>query len=257
VVEVLDLGFGKCALQVQIPQKGDLGKPEDLIGKNVVTSFTNLAEQYFRRLEAQESSDATNGDGNGKAPLKTKIKYVGGSVEAACALGVADGIVDLVESGETMRAAGLKAISTVVDSSAFLIKSKHPSDPKLVDLITARIKGVISKLLLIRQCSHYPLSISGPGTSKSLTQFCHSTAAQKFVLCTYNIERTKLHTATQITPGKRAPTINSLEEEGWVAVNVMVERKNIALTMDELTAIGAEDIIVTQLENYREGSLEK
>ncbi len=144
VDEVLDLDFGKCSLQVQVPAKGDLTKPEDLIGKNVVTSFTNLAEQYFRRLEAEQAG-ATNGETHSDAKLKTKIKYVGGSVEAACALGVADGIVDLVESGETMRAAGLKAISTVVSSSAILIKSKHPSDPKLVDLITARIKGVISK----------------------------------------------------------------------------------------------------------------
>jgi ATP phosphoribosyltransferase len=147
VEELLDLDFGKCALQVQVPQKGNLAKPEDLIGKNVVTSFTNLAEQYFRRLEAEQAEQAgeTNGDSNGQAKLKTVIKYIGGSVEAACALGVADGIVDLVESGETMRAAGLKAISTVISSSAILIKSKHASDPKLVELITARIKGVISK----------------------------------------------------------------------------------------------------------------
>ncbi|KAF2266331.1 HisG-domain-containing protein [Lojkania enalia] len=147
VVEVLDLDFGKCSLQVQVPQKGELTKPEDLIGKNVVTSFTNLAEQYFRKLEWAQTGAQTNGDAS-PAKLKTNIKYVGGSVEAACALGVADGIVDLVESGETMRAAGLKAISTVVDSSAILIKSKHPSDPSLVELITARIKGVISKPLL-------------------------------------------------------------------------------------------------------------
>ena len=95
-------------------------------------------------MEAEQAGAAA--DPNAK--LKTVIKYVGGSVEAACALGVADGIVDLVESGETMRAAGLKAISTVVSSSAILIKSKHPSDPKLVDLITARIKGVISEFAL-------------------------------------------------------------------------------------------------------------
>jgi ATP phosphoribosyltransferase len=154
VEELLDLDFGKCALQVQVPQKGNLAKPEDLIGKNVVTSFTNLAEQYFRRLEAEQAEQAgeTNGDSNGPAKLKTVIKYIGGSVEAACALGVADGIVDLVESGETMRAAGLKAISTVVSSSAILIKSKHASDPKLVELITARIKGVISKSSLRIAC---------------------------------------------------------------------------------------------------------
>ncbi|KAF2790914.1 ATP phosphoribosyltransferase [Melanomma pulvis-pyrius CBS 109.77] len=219
VEELLDLDFGKCSLQVQVPQKGELSKPEDLIGKNVVTSFTNLTEQYFRRLEAEQVGSTNGETGGEKAKLRTNIKYVGGSVEAACALGVADGIVDLVESGETMRAAGLKAISTVVSSSAILIKSKHPSDPKLVDLILARIKGVIT--------------------------------AQKYVLCTYNIERPKLATACKITPGKRAPTINSLEEDGWVAVSVMVERKAIAVVMDQLTEAGACDILVMKIDNSR------
>lgn len=147
VEEVLDLDFGKCQLQIQVPQKGNLAKPEDLIGKNVVTSFKNLAEQYFRKLEAEQAGGAANGNADGQTKLKTNIKFIEGSVEAACALGVADGIVDLVESGETMRAAGLKAISTVVSSSAVLIKSKNVSDPKLVELITARIKGVISRFI--------------------------------------------------------------------------------------------------------------
>ena len=92
VEQILDLDFGKCSLQVQVPQKGNITKPEDLIGKNIVTSFTNLTEQYFRELEAKQAG----GEVNGEAKLKTRIKYVGGSVEAACALGVADGIVDLV-----------------------------------------------------------------------------------------------------------------------------------------------------------------
>lgn len=94
VLEVLDLEFGKCSLQVQVPQRGDLTNPEHLIGKSVVTSFVNLTEQYFRSLE--EAQGATVANGTEKPKLKTQIKYVGGSVEAACALGVADGIVDLV-----------------------------------------------------------------------------------------------------------------------------------------------------------------
>lgn len=121
-----------------------------------------------------------------------------------------------------MRVAGLKAISTVVESTAVLIRSKHPSDPNLVkyiDLIASRIRGVIT--------------------------------AQKYVLCTYNISRDQLDAARKITPGKRAPTISSLEEEGWVAVSVMVETKKIGDTMDELEAVGAVDILVTKLENSR------
>jgi len=94
VEEILNLEFGYCRLQVQVPEKGNITKPEELIGKNIVTSFTNLAEEYFRGLEDKQDDKAVNGDG--KRKLRTNIKYVGGSVEAACALGVADGIVDLV-----------------------------------------------------------------------------------------------------------------------------------------------------------------
>ncbi|KAL2823748.1 HisG-domain-containing protein [Aspergillus cavernicola] len=206
VQEIMDLGFGGCKLQVQVPEKGGINEAKELIGKNVVTSFTGLSEQFFRRLEG------------GSEETKTKIKYVGGSVEAACALGVADGIVDLVESGETMRAAGLKAIDTVVTSTAILVKNRNSQNP-LVDLILSRVRGVIT--------------------------------AQKFVLCQYNIPRASLTTACNITPGKRAPTITALEEDGWVAVSSMVEKKKIATVMDELTKFGATDILVLNIANSR------
>ena len=96
--EVLNLGFGKCRLQVQVPEKGQLERPEELVGKNVVTSFVGLTEKYFAQLEGLDGIENGVQDGGGtvRSKLKTKIKYVGGSVEAACALGVADGIVDLV-----------------------------------------------------------------------------------------------------------------------------------------------------------------
>ena len=93
VEKVLDLGFGACALKVQVPEKGEISDPRHLVGRNVVTSFVGLTEKYFAKLEGQEMR---NGDVPVRSKLETKIKFVGGSVEAACALGVADGIVDLV-----------------------------------------------------------------------------------------------------------------------------------------------------------------
>lgn len=222
VEQVMDLGFGTCKLQVQIPEHGSIQSVEDLVGKNVVTSFTGLAEDYFARLEGMGSrKESVNGTASPKPKLKTTIKFIGGSVEAACALGVADGIIDLVESGETMRAAGLKAIDTVVESTAVLIKSKKASNEKLVNLIAARIQGVIT--------------------------------AQRYVLCQYNIPRSELPEATKITPGKRAPTITSLDEPDWVAVSSMVEKQNIAPVMDDLTAVGATDILVLGIINSRTG----
>ncbi|KAI0841957.1 ATP phosphoribosyltransferase [Hypoxylon sp. FL0890] len=218
---VMDLGFGACKLQVQVPEKGSYNSPRDLIGKNIGTSFIHLAEKYFANLELEEDTakDTNGSPAKFSTKLRTKIIELSGSVEAACALGVADGIVDLVESGETMKAAGLKPIDTVIETTAILIKSRKPSNPELVDLIAARIRGVIT--------------------------------AQKYVLCQYNVERSSLVAATKIAPGKRAPTVTSLEEDGWVAVSVMVEKKKIAPIMDELSKVGATDILVLDIANTR------
>ncbi|KAL8852332.1 MAG: hypothetical protein Q9221_002828 [Calogaya cf. arnoldii] len=223
---IMDLGFGACKLQVQVPEHGQFQSPTDLIGRNIGTSFVHLAEQYFRELELNEA-EGLEVSCHGRS--KTNIIELSGSVEAAYALGLADGIVDLVgkfqmhncmdESGETMKAAGLKAIDTVVESSAILIRSRSPGDAALVDLIAARIRGAIT--------------------------------AQVFVLCSYNIERHRLAAATRIAPGKRAPTVIPLDEEGWTAVSVMVEKRRIATIMDQLTQVGAKDILVLSISNTR------
>ncbi|CAG8954373.1 hypothetical protein HYFRA_00005998 [Hymenoscyphus fraxineus] len=220
--EILDLGFGACKLQVQVPVKGPYLKPSDLIGKNIGTSFVHLAVDYFANLEKEaDGQNGQNGHNGTEKPkkLRTNIIELSGSVEAACALGVADGIVDLVESGETMKAAGLQAIDTVHSSVAVLIKSKNPTNPQLLNLITSRIRGVIT--------------------------------AQKYIVCQYNVSRERLAEAAKVTPGKRAPTVTSLEAEGWVAVSAMVEKKKIATVMDELTEIGATDILVLNIANTR------
>lgn len=94
---VLDLGFGSCKLQVQVPVNGSYATGKDLIGKNIGTSFVHLTQEYFARLEAEEDGEEAGGENwSPSRKLRTKIIELSGSVEAACALGVADGIVDLV-----------------------------------------------------------------------------------------------------------------------------------------------------------------
>lgn len=130
--------------------------------------------------------------------------------------------MDLVESGDTMRAAGLHAISTLVTSQAVLITSatpKHPHLQPLLDQITSRIAGVI--------------------------------ASQKYLLCQYNILRSHLTEATKITPGRRAATVSPLEDEGWVAVSSLVKACKVADTMDQLVAVGAEDVLIVKIDNCR------
>jgi ATP phosphoribosyltransferase len=118
-----------------------------------------------------------------------------------------------------MKAAGLKPIATILETTAILIKSKQPSNPQLIKTIESRIRGVIT--------------------------------AQKYILCTYNVPRNKLSEATTITPGKRAPSVTKLDVDGWVAVSAMVEKKCIATVMDNLEEIGATDILVMSVSNSR------
>ncbi|KAI9269787.1 hypothetical protein BY458DRAFT_436455 [Sporodiniella umbellata] len=206
VTEVMTLGFGQCRLCVQVPVQGPYQSIESLVGKRIVTSFDAFAQKVFEPLDA-------------KANLKTTISYVSGSVEAACALGLADGIIDLVESGETMRAAGLHDIHTLLETQSVLMSNQHSPHQALIDKIASRIRGVI--------------------------------AADKYVLCTYNIERVNLNRAVQITPGRQAPTVSSLDSEGWVAVSSMIEKKKKGDVMDRLTEIGATDIMVIAFTNCR------
>lgn len=94
---VMDLGFGGCKLQVQIPEKGAYKQSRDLIGKTIGTSFVGLAADFFAKLEAEVAGEADFANATaGTRQLETKIVELSGSVEAACALGVAEGIVDLV-----------------------------------------------------------------------------------------------------------------------------------------------------------------
>jgi len=125
----------------------------------------------------------------------------------------------LLETGETMKVAGLKAISTILETQAILIRNKNPSHPSLVSKITSRIKGVI--------------------------------AAKKYVLLNYNILRDNLKEATKLTPGRQAPTISPLDDSNWIEVQSMVEKEAAADMMDRLEEIGARDIILFKIDNCR------
>lgn len=129
-------------------------------------------------------------------------------------------LLSLLESGDTMRAAGLHDIHTIMTSQAVLIINKKSKHRDLCDKIASRIRGVIT--------------------------------AGRYVLCTYNIERKNLANAVTITPGRQAPTVSALDShEGWVAVQSMIEKKRQGEIMDELSSCGATDILLMAFTNCR------
>lgn len=90
VEQIMELGFGKCTLSLQAPVSKKVIDAEELAGKRIVTSFPHLTKQFFDPIDEKKG-------------VVTSINFVSGSVEAACGLGLADAVVDLVETGTTMK----------------------------------------------------------------------------------------------------------------------------------------------------------
>jgi len=204
VDNIMDLGFGKCKLCVQAPVADKIENVEALAGKRIVTSFPNLTKEFFK-------------DYDEKLGVSTSINYVSGSVEAACGLGLADAVVDLVETGTTMRAAGLEVVHDILATQAVLISNPNSKHGDLVTKIQKRIEGYIT--------------------------------STKYVMIMYNVSNELLQNALVITPGKKSPTITSLEGGTDKAVSALVLKKEVSEKMDALHDVGASDILVLELKN--------
>lgn len=150
--------------------------------------------------------------------LSADIVSLDGAVESSIKLGVADAIADVVSTGTTLKQAGLAIIGQpILESEAVLIGANEPSEEG-ANLIR-RLTGVI--------------------------------IARQYVLMDYDIKSELLDKACSITPGFESPTISPLRVEGWSAVRAMVPRKSAQKVMDELWAIGARGILVTDIHACR------
>jgi len=207
------LGFGKCKLCIQAPVKLGAKDASMFAGKKIVTSFPALTKRFFDGLGV-EGCD------------KTSIKVISGSVEAACGLGLADAIVDLVETGTTMRAAGLEVVAEVFQTEALMFQQLPTENNglngckgKTVNLIKERIEGYLTSTL--------------------------------YVMIVYNCHKDDLTGCCKITPGKQSPTITPLKDEGWQSVSALIEKRKHHAIMDELVKAGAKDILSFSLANTR------
>ncbi|KAJ1484980.1 ATP phosphoribosyltransferase-domain-containing protein [Baffinella frigidus] len=204
----MSLGFGHCQLAVQAPITDNVKSvsappttPEPWKG-----SPKEITRKFFAQYETAETGP-------------TKIKFVSGSVEAACGLGLADGIVDLVETGTTMRAAGLEIVEKIMDTQAVVIKNPSAEHPTMVSKFKSRIEG-------------------------------YHTATQ-FQLIQYNVRKEDIAACLKLTPGKRSPTISSLDQTGYMAVSALVKKADAATIMDGLAEAGADSVLIFNIANSR------
>lgn len=155
-----------------------------------------------------------------KEGIKAEVVRLDGAVESSVRLGVADVIADVVSTGNTLRQAGLEIFGDpILVSEAIVIKRKGATAPSELDILVRRLQGVVT--------------------------------ARQYVLLDYDAPVHLVEAACAITPGLESPTISPLAKEGWVAVRAMVLRKETNRIMDELWALGARGILVTDIHACR------
>jgi len=152
--------------------------------------------------------------------IKAQVVRLDGAVESSVRLGVADLIADVVSTGTTLRQAGLKIFGEVIFSSeAVVIAREGVAIPAELEILIRRLQGVVT--------------------------------ARMYVLLDYDIPKNLVEKACAITPGLESPTISPLQNADWVAVRAMVKRKETNQVMDELWALGARGILVTDIHACR------
>ncbi len=200
--EILPLGFAASTFRFAA-RPGTATSVADLHGLRVAAAYPGLVTAHLAR--------------HGVA---ADVIRLDGAVETAVRLGVADVIADVVETGGTLRQAGLEIFGDpILESEAVLVRRRGADPSPGVDQLIRRIQGVI--------------------------------VARTYVLMDYDIEAVLVERAVQLTPGIESPTISPLHHSGWVAVRAMVPRKETNKVMDDLWDLGARGILVTDIHACR------
>ena len=200
--ELLALGFGRSSFRFA-GRPGSGSTLEDLKGKRIATSYPGIVQAHLDR-----------------AGVPAEVVKLDGAVEIAIQLGVADVIADVVDTGATLRQAGLELIGPpILESEAVVIQRRDAEQAPGVEQFLRRMQGVL--------------------------------VARKYVLMDYDVPVSAVERAVRITPGLESPTVSPLHDKQWCAVRAMVPRAQTNRVMDELYEAGARAIIVTSIHACR------
>ncbi|PKR80168.1 ATP phosphoribosyltransferase [Brumimicrobium salinarum] len=201
-VEIVEkLGFSKCRVSLAIPKDIEDESTNYLNNKKIATSYPVTLKTFL---------DKNN--------INAEIHNISGSVEIAPNIGLADGICDIVSSGNTLFRNGLKETQKILESEAVLVKSQNlgESQKQLLEKLLFRIKAV----------------------QKGKTS--------KYILL--NVPNDKIKAVTNILPVLKSPTILPLAEEGWSSLHSVIEEQEFWEVIDALKSAGAEDILIVPID---------
>lgn len=203
VVELLALNFGRSRFCYAARQGSGL-TPDTLSGKRIATSYPNIVADDMAQRGVKPAA----------------IVKLDGAVEISIQLGVADVIADVVDSGQTLREAGLEPIGEpIMTSEALLVTKDDRRDCPELQTLCRRIEGIL--------------------------------VAREYCLLEYVIAKKHLPEARAITPGVKSPTLSPVHDPEWIAVAAMVKRRSLNKVIDQLAALDAHGIIAHKIETCR------
>lgn len=194
---LLELSFGRCRLAAAVPNGSELDSIEDFAGKRIATAHPRVTSRFF----ADKGIDVT------VVPLR-------GSVEVATKLGVADGIVDLVSTGSTLRVNGLREVGTLLESQAILVSGGRGNGA--VDRIATAIGSVV--------------------------------AARRKRYLLLNAPLEAVDTIAALIPGLSAPTVMPLAGGEMCAIHSVVDADDVWHLLPRLEEAGGQGILVLPIE---------
>jgi ATP phosphoribosyltransferase len=198
---LVDLSYGHSRLHAAVLASSPHTRLEEVANLRIATSFPRIAREFF-------------------AGHELKITQLEGAVEISIQLGIADAVVDVVETGSTLEQAGLRILGEPLFQSCASLYA-HPGfeEDEDVRILRSRIEGRL--------------------------------VAHDYMMVEYDCPKPILEAATRLTPGLESPTITPLQREGWLSVKAMIKKREANRIMDELSKLGARGILLTTIETAR------
>ncbi len=203
VVRVTDLAYAKQSLNkvrwvLAVPLDSGIKKVKDLEGRRVATELVNVTKDYFRRNK-----------------VKVEVEFSWGATEAKVSSGLVDAIVELTETGSSLKANKLIEIASLCESTTQLIANKGSYADKWkkekIAQISLLLKGAI--------------------------------AAEEKVGLKMNVRKENLKKVLGKLPALKKPTISGLSDDGWFAIETIIDEKVVRVLIPELKNAGAQGII--------------
>lgn len=195
------LHFSKCRVSLAVPKNSSINSVKDFEGKKIATSYPNTVNDFFK-----------------KNNVNAEVHTISGSVEIAPTIGLADGICDIVSSGNTLFMNGLVELETILRSEAVLVQAPSLENEKLeiLNKLVFRINAVLAS------------------------------RNSKYILM--NVPDEAIPNVLKILPGMKSPTVLPLAEKGWSSLHSVISEDQFWDKIDALKEAGAEGILVVPIE---------